>query len=261
MYSTGITELDLPENLTKIGEHCFANCADLAKITFHKKIKTIDTGAFNDCRKLKYVELEDTDAWCGVDIADPWAVPFNWANGFYQNGERVKNLVISEGVKEIKKFAFADCTLIESITIPSTVELMESCAFADILRLKTLNYNAKNCKLNFYHSSSHYYIFEHCGSYSLTSMAPGYQYPEGAKHITVNIGASVESLPKNLFNYAGGGFQPLIKVINFLGETPPEFGENWIKAVSLLENVTVPAGTEQAYLTALGSYYEKFLNV
>ena len=259
LYGTGITTIDIPKNLVKIGEHCFAQCASLARISLPKSLKTIDTGAFNDCRKLKYVEIEDTDAWCGVDIADPWAVPFNWADGFYQNGERVTNLVISEGVKKIKKFVFADCTLLESITIPSTVELMESCAFADVLRLKVLNYNAKNCKLKFYSSSSHYYIFEHCGAYSLTAQAPGYKYPDGAKHITVNIGATVQTLPANLFGYASGGFQPLVKTINFLGTTPPEMEDKWIKAVSLLEDVNVPQGKEQTYLAKLGSYYEKFL--
>ncbi len=259
LYGTGITTIELSNQLTKIGEHCFANCKQLAEISFPKSLKEIDTGAFNDCRKLKHVELEDTDAWCGVKIADPWAVPFNWANGFYQNGERVTKLVISEGVREIRQFAFADCTLLEEITIPSTVELMESNSFADILRLKVLNYNAKNCKLNFHHSSSHYYVFEHCGAYSLTAQAPGYKYPEGAKHITLNVGATVENMPANLFNYAGSGFQPLIKTINFLGSTPPTFGKKWIAAVSLIENLSVPAGTEQAYLTSLGTYYEKFL--
>lgn len=258
LYGTGITTIDIPKNLVKIGEHCFAQCAKLAEISLPRTLKTIDTGAFNDCRKLKYVEIEDTDAWCGVDIADPWAVPFNWANGFYQNGERVKKLIISEGVTKIKKFAFADCTLLEEITIPSTVELMESCAFADVLRLKVLNYNARDCKLKFYSSSSHYYIFEHCGSYSLTTMAPGYQYPEGAKHIVLNIGPTVQKLPTNLFGYAGGGFQPLVKTINFLSDIPPVFEDGWIRALSLIQNVNVPEGRESVYLTALGTYYEKF---
>ena len=258
LYGAAITEFDVPKNVTIIGEHCFAQCASLKEIYFHKALKTIDTGAFNDCRKLKYVEIEDTDAWCGVYIADPWAVPFNWADGFYQNGERVKKLVISEGVKKIGQFAFADCTLLEEITIPSTVELMESCAFADILRLKVLNYNAKNCKLNFHHSSSHYYIFEHCGAYSLTAMYPGYQYPEGAKHITLNIGATVETVPASLFGYASGAYAPLIKTLNFLGETPPVFSDGWFKGTAILETLTVPEGSEDAYKAALGSRFEGF---
>ena len=256
--ATAITALKLPNSLVKIGENCFSDCASLAEINLPKTLKTIEEGAFNDCRKLKYVELEDTDAWCGIDIQGPWGVPFNWAHGFYQNGERVTNLVISEGVKEIKKFAFADCQTLQSITIPSTVELLESCSFADILKLKVLNYNAKNCKINYFHSSSHYYVFEHCGAWTLTGMAPGYQYPEGAKHITLNIGATVENIPANLFNYAGSGFQPLIKTVNFLGSTPPTFGNKWLVATGLIENFSVPAGTEQAYLTNLGSSFAKF---
>ena len=89
-------------------------------------------------------------------------------------------------------------------------------------------------------------------------MAPGYQYPEGAKHVTLNIGATVQSIPANLFNYEAGGFQPLIKTVNFLGSTPPTFGNKWLTATSLIENFSVPAGTEQAYLTNLGSSFAKF---
>ncbi len=260
LYGTSIKTLEMSSNLTYIGENCFSQCAKLNRIKMTKSIKTIEEGAFNDCRKLAYVEVEDIASWCDVDIQGCWGVPFLWANGFYNEaGERVKELVIPEGVTHIRKFVFADCTLLEKVTIPSTVVHLGSCAFADVLRMKELNYNARNATIEYFHSASHYHVFEHCGVYTLTAGPPGQAGP--VKYIKLNIGATVEKIPKNLFAYTSAAYMPMIKEINFLGSTPPEFGETWIPnslLYNLVEKLTVPVGTEEAYAEALGSRFDSF---
>ena len=38
LYGTRITTIELSNQLTKIGEHCFANCKQLAEISFPKSL-------------------------------------------------------------------------------------------------------------------------------------------------------------------------------------------------------------------------------
>ena len=251
-YETSVQTLKLT-NLTSIGECCFSNCKSLAEFWLPKTLTTIGTSAFNETRKLKKVEIEDIESWCKVTIGGYFAVPWTYANTVYYQGEVLKNLVIPSTIKKINRFAFND-TKIETLTIHEGVEVIESCAFTDSLRLKTINYYATNCTLNLMSSNHHYYIFEHCGAYSLTG---GIKIPEGERNITVNIGANVQSIPSGLFYAAAAEFTPLIKTINFLGTTPPTLGENWLK-VGSLQRINVPTGTETAYKNVLGASFDKY---
>lgn len=251
-YETSVQTLKLT-NITSIGENCFTNCKSLAEFWLPKTLTTIGKSAFNETRKLKKVEIEDIEAWCKVTIGGYFAVPWTYANTVYYQGEVLKNLVIPNTIKKINMYAFND-TKIETLTIPESVEVIESCAFTDSLRLKTIYYNATNCTLNLKSSKHHYYIFEHSGAYSLTG---GIKVPEGEKNITVYIGANVQSIPSGLFYAAHGEYIPLIKTINFLGTTPPTLGENWFR-LGVLEKINVPTGTESAYKIALGTSFDKF---
>ncbi len=251
-YETSVQTLKLT-NLTKIGENCFSNCKSLAEFWLPKTLTTIDKGAFNETRKLKKVEIEDIEAWCKVTIASYFAVPWTYANTVYYQGEILKNLVIPNTIKKINMYAFND-TKIETLTIPESVETIESCAFTDSLRLKTINYNATNCKLNFIYDNHHYYIFEHSGAYTLTA---GVKVPEDSRNITVNIGANVQSIPTGLFYAASGAYIPYIRTINFLGTTPPVFNTKWISSAHL-ETINVPTGSQNAYSQALGSGFDKY---
>ena len=251
-YTTSVQSLKLT-NITSIGENCFSHCQSLAEFWLPKTLTTIGESAFNETRKLKKVEIEDIEAWCKVTIGGYFAVPWTYVGTVYYQGEVLKNLVIPKSIKKINMFAFND-TKIETLTIHEDVEVIESCAFTDSLRLKTINYNAKNCTLNLKSSNHHYYIFEHAGAYTLTA---GVKVPADARHITLNVGESVQSIPSGMFYAAAGEYTPLIKTINFLGTTPAIFNTNWIK-LAKIEKVTVPAGTESAYKLALGTSFEKF---
>ena len=65
-------------------------------------------------------------------IRDPLAAP--WSN--YRS--EIKKVILGSGITSIGEFAFAECTALESITFPLSVESIGLCAFGDCQSLKSI---------------------------------------------------------------------------------------------------------------------------
>ncbi len=59
-WDTSLKSVDLPENLTEISRHAFANCSSLANITIPDKVTEIGEYAFSSCISLETLELPDS---------------------------------------------------------------------------------------------------------------------------------------------------------------------------------------------------------
>lgn len=59
---TKLKELDCPDGLTKIGQYAFENCKQLARVSFGKNMKYLNSGAFRGCDALKTVTTTSTAA-------------------------------------------------------------------------------------------------------------------------------------------------------------------------------------------------------
>lgn len=254
----GVVTLPMFTSLEFIGENAFTYCGELTNFYLPKTLKTITKGAFNDTRKMKYVELEDIDSWCEVEVQDYWAVPWVHAHRFLKNNEVVKTVNISEGVKRIRERVFQNARVIEYITIPESCEYIGTGAFCDVLWAKELNINAKNLQaVSTPESGSFAYYFENLGKYTLSGQAPGWSPPAGYKDITVNFGPNVKSIPDKLFYSVH--YPPWIGRINFATSTPPTFGSNWINTTSVLKAFNIPAGSLSDYSTAIGTTLSSYL--
>ena len=56
----GITNVNLPNSLTSIGENAFEGCINLASITIPSQVTTIGNGAFAECINLRSITMEPT---------------------------------------------------------------------------------------------------------------------------------------------------------------------------------------------------------
>ncbi len=64
----------------------------------------------------------------------PWAVE---NEGFYN--DKITEVIIEEGVTSVGNFAFGGYQAVESVSIPSTVTMIHSCAFNNCLKLTEIN--------------------------------------------------------------------------------------------------------------------------
>ena len=135
-YINGKGVIRFDGDLTEIGVKSFYNCSTLSTVHLPKSLKKSGHLAFEECWNLTGVYIYDLAAWCNIDFENLAtdtiyldANPLCYARDLYLNGELVTDLVIPEGVSEVKLIAFVGCNSITSVTIPDSVTSIDSCAF------------------------------------------------------------------------------------------------------------------------------------
>ena len=93
MNDEEIKKIDIPNDVTSIGNYAFAGCSDLTSVIIPSSVNSIGIYAFSGCTHLVY-------------------------------------LTISNGVTSIDKNAFGGCTHLTSLTIPNTVTSIGDNAFS-----------------------------------------------------------------------------------------------------------------------------------
>jgi hypothetical protein len=112
----GLTDVNLPINLTTIPNNAFTSCIALREINLPENIAYIGESAFSDCVNITKVKI-------------PYGVTQIKQSAF-NNCNALVNLDIPYGVTSIKNYAFSNCGLIDKISVPSSVTSIGMRAFS-----------------------------------------------------------------------------------------------------------------------------------
>ena len=122
-----ILSLTVPSSVTAVGAYAYANCPNLASVTFEEgsSLASIDINAFANCTALTAVSLPDSLVSVG--------------NGAF-SGCYLLSSVSLGGVQTIGTSAFANCYSLKTLTVPASVTSIASssfggCTFAEIRNL------------------------------------------------------------------------------------------------------------------------------
>ena len=188
---TSLTSIDLPSQLTSMGERALAGCTSLTSVTIPSRITAIATANFMGCTNLKTVEFE------------------NIANITSINHRSFDGCVNLEG-----DFAFENVTTIGSIAFQNTSK-NEGCYFnlslpnvVSIGQQAFLNSGVKSLSLSeeFKYESNNWNTFMNCTKleYADLSMCTVKQYPvcflagcTGLKIVELND--NIEIIEKQMF--------------------------------------------------------------
>ena len=124
-----LTEVVLPETVTSIDTDAFWCCYNLESIYIPSSVTYMGTTAFANCTGLSNVYIEDIDAWCNISFGGSSANPLHYAKNLYLNGELITELVIPDSVTTIGDNAFSSCSSLTSVTIPDSVTTIGNSAF------------------------------------------------------------------------------------------------------------------------------------
>lgn len=227
---TEVKDLVVPAGVTKITCSLY-KFKELTSVTIPSSVTSITTVFPNS---LTAVHISDLKAWCNISLSLN-INPLFKAYHLFLNGEEVHDLVIPDGVTDIKDYAFyscesltsvtlpeglssigknafAKCSGMTSVTIPSTVTRCADRAFSDCNNLNAVHINnvAAWCKTSFVaHTSNPLYYAKHL--YMNGQEVKALVIPEGVTSIgafafdcteitSVTIPTTLKSMGKYAFN-------------------------------------------------------------
>lgn len=127
---SSLTECILPDGLTSLGQYVFMNCSALNYVYIPAGVTSLSCESFTNCRSLKNVSIDKNNKkYCNED-----EVVFNKDMTeliLYPMGRTGAGYEIPDTVKTIGNHAFAGCTGLKFVHIPSTVTKIESYSYYD----------------------------------------------------------------------------------------------------------------------------------
>lgn len=158
-----LVSMSLAASVTGVGAGAFGGCDALVSVlSLSTTPPSLGEGAFVgkiDDLTVAWASVEAYEAsdWgmffstvsSAVDGGEGWALSIDgvlevgpdyaWAddsNAWEENGEGIKGIVLSEGVREVGVNAFRSCLYVDSISLPESLEMIGESAFYDCYGLK-----------------------------------------------------------------------------------------------------------------------------
>lgn len=127
-----------------IERRSFGDCGMLRSIIFNIPIKSFGDSAFEGCESLRDVKINDMASWCKSLFYNATSNPTYYSHCLILNGEEIFNLDIPEGITRIWPYTFVNCIWIETVTVPSSLNIILENAFegCDLMSLNCTDINA-----------------------------------------------------------------------------------------------------------------------
>ena len=238
-----ITELNIPDSVTSIGNYAFIGCTGLTSITIPNSVTSIGEGAFKGCSGLTSITIPNSVTSIG-----------NYA---FSGCTGLTSVTIPDSVTSIGGSAFSDCTGLTSITIPNSVTTIGNYAFSSCDSLIEV-YNKSSLNIEAGGSSYGYVgnyaknVYNQEGGSKLSTDENGYViYTNGEEKLLVKYaGKDTElTLPNgitSIHDHAFAGCTGLTSIT--IGSGVISIGGSAFSGCTGLTSITIPNG-----VTSIGS--------
>lgn len=218
-----LAEINIPGTITELAPYVFSGCKSLITITIPASITSISDTAFIGCQRLAEVVVAEENAtylsFCGIVYlkADKtiYFIPHSVA------GE----VVLLDGITEIKAGAFLNYPLIDALVIPTSVTKIGEAAFAGCTTLKSITLPFIGQSLDSTENNSFGYVFGTVpATLKTVTILAGTKIADGAfkdceSIATVNLPEGITTIGKEAFaNCAGLSILTLPKSVTSVGD-------------------------------------------
>lgn len=138
---TNLTTVNITHSsqLTCIPTYTFDDCVNLTSITIPTNIITVENYAFRNCNNLASVRINSIANWCNIQFGDYGSNPLYYRSNLYLNGELITELIIPDGVTNIKDRSFQSCSHITSVTLSKSLTHIGKYTFFGCEKLESVN--------------------------------------------------------------------------------------------------------------------------
>ncbi len=137
-YCSSLTSIAIPNSVTSIGIYAFGGCSSLTNVTIPDSVTSMGDYAFSGCSSLTSVTIENIESWLNISFGSYNSNPLCYAHHLYIGNNEVTELIIPEGITEIKSHAFERCSSLTSVIIGSGVTSIGDSAFYNCSSLTSI---------------------------------------------------------------------------------------------------------------------------
>ena len=236
-----ITSIEIPSNVTTLGDCVFQGCSGLTSLTLPAGITSIGSFAFQGCSGLTSLTL-------------PAGITKIGENAFF-GCSGLTSLTLPASITEIGSYAFCGCSGLTSLTLPAGITSIDYAAFCGCSGLTSLTLPAGITSIGSF-------AFQGCSG--LTSLA----LPAGITKIGENAfygcsGLTSLTLPAGITSigsYAFRGCSGLTSIYVY-AEKVPKIGRDEFTGVDAKKcTLYVPMGTcDDYWVSDFGNYFENIV--
>lgn len=129
-YSSNIAVIEIPENVTSIGNHAFQNCSSLEYVKLSDNVTTIGDYAFEGNRSMSTLNIPKKLKKIGKNaFSQGLSIGDTYRNHGYGKEQMESTRIDLSNVEEIGEGAFASCYFIKSIRWSNTIKQIPSYCF------------------------------------------------------------------------------------------------------------------------------------
>lgn len=182
-----LEKIHLPTTLVEIEEEAFRDCTALTEVPLYWGVRTIGGKAFMGCTALEEINLPDTvetlengATFAGCTSLESFRYPTGLKTvgviygSIFKNCPKLTEIVVTEGTTVIPVDAFYGCESIVRIQLPSTLREIENSAFGECTGLEEISFQDGLLKIG-------EYAFKKCVSLKTVDL------PDSVEHIQAGI--------------------------------------------------------------------------
>ena len=137
-YNKNLTEVVIPNGVTKLGAYAFEGCTSLLKVTIPESITTIEVNTFNGCTALSQIAFPEglttigNSAFYGCSNLRSITIPNNVTSideYAFCNCSSLSQVTLSKRMSSINVATFMNCNSLSSIILPESLTTIEGAAF------------------------------------------------------------------------------------------------------------------------------------
>ncbi len=143
--ATDIRKIFLPKGLENLGSGAFQNCKSLTAAALPSTLERLENETFKGCSSLRSIKIpEGVKALVGQPLASTTLLSY----GVFEDCTSLETVTLPSSLEKIGEAAFRNCSSLTDISVPSSVKKIGSYAFSGCSSLKNINIPEKITVIN-----------------------------------------------------------------------------------------------------------------